>query len=559
VQIIASANFLKPLSDLTAKAVEYFKKKFSLGSTSAIRGLHQDPKLAEKCGVFAYMSKRPSVKIGQIFSSAMQRLQHRGQKACGYAYFTDDREAVHGTKVSQPHRSDPVNELLSPEVMNPMLGKFGIGHTLYATSKTDNKVHTQPLVIGEAAEKTFLVHNGNLPDLTKLKIFLEERNVDIANANDSELIARTLGYYKNTLGHTLEKAMQLMLTDINFPKGAYSLIAMDKDKIVVVRDRYGNKPLTIGVTESGDIVAASESPAFEPIGAKIIRDIKPGEMLVITPKTSVQNISQEPLAYSADRKQIPESSIIFSDVTPAFSAFEYVYFSRPDTVYNGKSVHEVRRALGKKLGDIFMEKYPNHSIDFVAAVPESGKSAAEGFSERTKIPINSVLIKNKHKRTFIEEDYDGASKNGARAKRVTEKFSIVPDSVKGKNILLVDDSIVRSTTVKVITDMFRKAGAASVHFAIPAPPIRFPNFYGIDTPQLSELAANNYSSDKAFGEALGLDSLTFLKPDEFQQVVGTKLDMSDFTGEYIIPIGKKNIEQITEQKGKTFRHLRQAS
>jgi amidophosphoribosyltransferase len=558
VQIILGANFFKPFFDFTSRALGLVKKTLSFNANQ-VGDIHADPKLAEKCGVFAYMSKQSSVKIGQIFSSAMQRLQHRGQKASGYAYFTDDREAVHGTKVSKPHRSDPVNELLSPEVINPMLGKFGIGHTLYATSKTDNKVHTQPIAIGSAVEKTFLVHNGNLPDLSKLKNFLEQRKVDTSNANDSELIARTLGYYKNTLGHTLEKAMQLMLTSDDFPKGAYSLIAMDKDKIVAVRDRYGNKPLTIGATASGDIVTASESPAFEPIGAKIIRDVQPGELLVITPKTSVESIAKEPLPYVADRKEVPESSVIFSDVTPAFSAFEYVYFSRPDTVYNGKSVHEVRRALGKKLGDIFIEKYPRHSIDFVAPVPESGKSAAEGFSERTKIPINSVLIKNKHKRTFIEEDYDSASKNGARAKRVTEKFSIVPDSVKGKNILLVDDSIVRSTTVKVITDMFRKAGAASVHFAIPAPPIRFPNFYGIDTPQLSELAANNYSSDKAFGKALGLDSLTFLKPEEFQQVVGTKLDMSDFTGEYIIPIGDKNLKQIASQQGKTFRHLRQAS
>lgn len=567
MQITAASKNIIPLarkliSSITSR-LTLIKSSQNAKATSDIKELHNADGLGEKCGIFAYMSQKSSVKIGQILSAAMQRLQHRGQKAAGYAYFTDDRENVSWAKASKSHRSDPVNELLKPEVINPMIGKFGIGHTLYATSKTDNKVHTQPIKFGEGEKRAFLVHNGNLPDCTKVKNFLTERKIDIKDSNDSMLIAKMLEYFYNENEHELQKAMRLMVQDPSFPEGAYSLIAMDKDKIVAIKDRYGNKPLTIGTTENGDLVLSSESAAFDPIGAKIIRDVRAGEMLVITPKTTAGEIKKEPEPYDAVRKKTLASSILFPDVKPAFSAFEYVYFSRPDTIYEGESVHEVRRRLGNRLGEVFREAHPDLNIDYVVPVPESGRSAAEAFSEKTGIPLNSSLIKNKHKRTFIEEDTDGDSKVGGRDKRVKEKFSIIKDSIKGKDILLVDDSIVRSTTVKVIAEMYREAGAKSVHFAIPAPPIRFPNFYGVDTPRLKELAATQFHNDKAFGENLGLDSLTFLKPKEFEDVISKGLDMSDFDGDYKIPIGdyKENIIKTAKEENtiKKFSHLRKLS
>lgn len=520
--------------------------------TAPVEKLHSDG-LGEKCGVFGYFSTSGDKYIGEILSKSMQRLVHRGDKAAGCAYFADTvsktpRPLYH---VSDSQHPDPVNELLDSNLIGTMIGSHAIGHTLYATSRTKNKTtHVQPIRVDFNDGTTmFLAHNGNLPDCKGLKQILKEKGIDVKDCNDSKLIAKAIAYYRESKGLTLENAIKTVLNKPWFPKGAYSLLVMMKNKIIAVRDRFGNKPFILGKTGNG-IVLASESAAFKPIGAKVLRDVRPGEMLVIDKNTNPDDLAKEPQAYS-ENGPIAKSSIIFPETQDKLNAIEDIYFLRPDSIRSGKSVHRRRMDLGTKLAQTFKKVHPqllegDTKIDYVIPVPESGRAAAEAFASELKLPFTSALLKNKHQRTFISER--GVVSND-RKHKIREKFSIIDDVVKDKNVLLVDDSLVRSNTIEVLQEMFKKAGAKSVHFAIPAPPVLYPNFYGIDTATQDELRAAQFKSDKELATKLNLDSITYLTIDEFKDALGVDCDTSDFDGSYPIPIGKqaKKIKEIKFQ------------
>lgn len=550
ISLAALPRIQQLVSSLRKRVSNLIEEK---SSVNKIDQLHSNG-LNEKCGIFAYFSKNGNKYVGEILSKSMQRLVHRGDKAAGCAYFRDgdDRTPAPLYRESDPEHPDPVNELLDSDKVSIMYGSQAIGHTLYATSRTKNqKTHVQPIRIDFNDGTTmYLAHNGNLPDCKKLKSKLKSKGVDTKDCNDSKLIAKAIAYYIQNKGLSLENAIKTVLNKPWFPQGAYSLLIMVRNKIIAVRDRFGNKPFVLGRT-GGGIALASESAAFKPIDAELIRDIRPGEMLVIDRNTNPDDLAKEPESYSKNGP-IPKSSIIFPETSDKLNAIEDIYFLRPDSIRSGKSVHKRRMDLGKQLAKTFKNIHPqllkrgNNKIDYVVPIPESGRAAAEAFASELKLPFTSALIKNKHQRTFISER--GVVKND-REEKIREKFSIIDDVVKDKNILLVDDSLVRSNTIKVLEEMFKKAGAKSVHFAIPAPPVLYPNFYGIDTATQEELFAAKYKSDTDLAKALKLDSITYLTVEEFKAALGVDSDTSDFDGSYPIPIGKKakDIKQVDFQ------------
>lgn len=475
--------------------------------------LHEDGQsIHEKCGVFAVF--RPEGKnLGGIFSKALNRIQHRGQEAAGIAYSNDhELQAYTGLGL--------VNDVITESVAKLASGRFGIGHTLYATSKEGSKIYPQPVVAG-SKHSIALAHNGNLPDFTKLKNFLREKNINI-EGSDSTLMARAIAYYADQ-GLALEQAC---VQASSLFEGTYSLLVMNKDKLVAMRDPYGIRPFSLGELEDGSIVLASESAAFKPIQGKLIRDVYPGEILVIDRNSNPAEIK--------NRKPV-----FFAQPNPKIDAFEYIYFARPDSIIWGKTVNTVRRQSGINLAQEFKAKYPHINIDVVVPVPESGIAAAFGVAEALGKPVERALIKNRHRRTFI----DGGQ-------GVSDKFSTVDEALAGKSIALVDDSIVRGNTSKKIVEMLKKTGAREVHFLSASPPIRFPDFYGIDTPAQSELIAA-YDKEKGFGprsEAeiardISADSLCYLSVDGLVQAIGLPrqyINLSAFTGEYPCAIGSRD-------------------
>ncbi|HBA45944.1 amidophosphoribosyltransferase [Candidatus Nomurabacteria bacterium RIFCSPLOWO2_02_40_28] len=452
--------------------------------------------LKEKCGIVGIYGK--DLPISRLAFFGLFALQHRGQEASGIT--TSD-----GKKLYTHKGAGLVPQAYTEKSIQNLKGYLGIGHNRYSTSGGKALDHAQPVVKKDFA----LAHNGNLPSVKALKEFLLSKKALQKNRMDSELITDAIDFYIKK-GETIEQAVKNVFPLLT---GSFSLVMMDKDTLVAVRDSYGMRPLALGKIGKGYVVA-SETCALQTIGATFLREVKEGEMIVINSK----GIKSTQLAKP----------------TPKHDIFEYVYFARPDSVLNGKLIYEVRKNFGKELAREFKLK-----VDAVVPVPDTATSVALGYSEISGIPIEMALIKNRYvHRTFIEPDQK------SRRNSVALKLIPLPQVLKGKKIVLIDDSIVRGNTCRKLVKRLFDAGTKEVHLLISSPPVRFPDFYGIDTPDQKELIASHKTVEE-IRKFIGATSLHFLSLGGLIKSIGlprNQLSLSLFNGVYPIDLKERKKE-----------------
>ena len=458
--------------------------------------------LKEKCGIVGIYGK--NLPVSRLAFFALFALQHRGQEASGIT--TSDGKNLYTHK-----GAGLVPQVYTEKNIADLKGHIGIGHNRYSTSGGGALDHAQPILNNKISkDATFaLAHNGNLPSVKALEKFLASKKALQKNRMDSELITDAIDFYikeGNSLPKSVEKAFPLIT-------GAFSLVMMDKDTLVAVRDTYGMRPLALGKLDRGYVVA-SETCALSTIGATFEREIKPGEMIIIN-KSGIKS------------KQLARPN-------PKHDIFEYVYFARPDSVLSGKLIYEVRKNFGKVLAEEFKLK-----VDAIVPVPDTATPVALGYSTASGIPIEMALVKNRYvHRTFIEPDQK------SRRKSVALKLISLPTVLKGKKIAVIDDSIVRGNTCKRLVTTLFKAGAKEVHLLISSPPIRFPDFYGMDTPNQNELIASQKTIEET-RKFLGATSLNYLSLNGLIKSVGLPkehLSTSCFTGIYPIDLKERKDE-----------------
>jgi len=448
--------------------------------------------LNEECGVFGIWGHP---EAAQITYYGLHSLQHRGQEGAGIV--TSD-----GEKLTAMKGLGLINEVFANGKLNELSGKAAIGHVRYATAGGGGYENVQPLLFKSHSGSLALAHNGNLVNATQLKHQLENQGSIFQTTSDTEVLAhliRRSGY------QDLKEAVKNTLTMI---KGAYAFLIMTENEMMVALDPNGLRPLSIGVMGDAYVVA-SETCAFDVVGAKYERDVQPGELLIIND----EGIRSERFSMNINR---------------SICSMEYIYFSRPDSNIDGINVHTARKNLGKRLA---VES--EVEADVVTGVPDSSISAAIGFAELTGIPYELGLIKNRYVgRTFIQPS------QSLREQGVKMKLSAVRGVVEGKRVVMVDDSIVRGTTSKRIVNMLREAGATEVHVRISSPPIANPCFYGIDTSTHEELIAANHSVEE-IRQIIGADSLAFLSVEGLLEGLGRPYEgetrgqcLACFTGRY---------------------------
>lgn len=436
------------------------------------------------------------LEAARIAYCGLLALQHRGQENSGIVSTQDGMFYCHSAPglVSSVYREEDLEQLP---------GTSAIGHNRYSTSGAYNDAHAQPILHRDSGFA--FAHNGNIPDTERLETFLRARNVTTQNLNDSEMMAAAIGQYTRE-GASLEQAIAQA-----FPlfTGAFSAVALNADQLIAFRDQCGIRPLSIGQLGNGYVIA-SETCAFDTIGARFLRDVHPGELLVI------------------DRHGITSRQVVKSD--PKLDIFELVYFARPDSVIAGMSVNQVRQNLGKELA----LQYPIDA-DIVVPVPDSAIPAAIGYAQASGIPFEMGLIKNHYiHRTFIRPNQN------MREQDAKMKLNPLPHVLKNKRIALIDDSIVRGTTIRKIAGLMYAAGARTVHLLVSSPPVKYPDFYGINLPTSTDLIAANLTVSE-IRQRIGVDSLGYLSYDGMIRATGKParyFSTSCFDGIYPIPIGK---------------------
>jgi amidophosphoribosyltransferase len=421
----------------------------------------------EYCGLFGIINNKHASWLTYM---GLYAQQHRGQEACGIV-------AAHKGQLVIHKGMGLVSDVFTPDVLSKFKGDMAVGHVRYSTTGSSVIKNAQPLLVDFAKGTVCIAHNGNLVNSLELRKYLEKQGSIFQTTTDSEIIIHFMAKAKSpSMIESLIYALQKV-------RGAYSLVLMDGKQIIGVRDPLGIRPLSLAKM-GGAWCLASETCAFDLIGATFIREVEPGEIVILT-KDGVRSIKPKQL-------QHPGRS--------AHCIFEHVYFARPDSHVFGETVHTVRTKLGQQLAREFPVK-----ADFVVPVPDSGYSAALGYAKESGIPIEMGIIRNHYVgRTFIQPSQD------SRDIGVRVKFNLMKDVLKGKRIVVVDDSIVRGTTSKIRVRNLRRAGVKEVHLMISCPPHRFPCFYGIDFHRSSELIANKYASLEKIKQYLEVDSLGYL-------------------------------------------------
>lgn len=427
-------------------------------------------KIHEECGVFGVFDTK-TTDVASTAYYGLFALQHRGQESCGIV--------VNDDGLFQTYKDTGiVNDVFTPEAMY-ILGKgnMAVGHVRYGTTGTADRVNTQPIVVNHIKGRMALAHNGNLINSNELREELELEGSIFHTTSDTEVISYTITK-ERIHTRSIEEAVNKAMSKI---KGAYSLVIMSPSKLIALRDENGFRPLCYGQTEDGRYVVASESCALDAVGAKLIRDIKPGEILVFD-KNGVRSITDH-----------------CGKAQPSMCVFEFIYFARPDSVIDGCSVHNAR----VRAGTFLALEHPVQA-DIVVGVPDSGLDGSIGFSRQSGIPYGIGFIKNKYiGRTFISPG------QASREDKVRIKLNPVADVVKGKRVVLVDDSIVRGTTSGRIVKLLREAGATEVHMRITAPPFLNPCYYGTDIDSRDSLIACHHSVEE-IADIIGVDSLGYL-------------------------------------------------
>ena len=420
--------------------------------------------IADKCGVFGITGTRNAAALTYF---GLYALQHRGQESCGIATSHDRRITMNGGM-------GKVDEVFSSQAqLKKLKGRMAIGHNRYSTTGLSSLDNIQPIVINYKNGQLALGHNGNLTNYHQLRKKMEAEGSIFSTSSDTEVILHLVARSK-------EKRIERALADaLKKVTGAYSLVMLSGENLLAARDPVGVRPLALGKLRNSWVVA-SETCAFDIIGAKYIRDVEPGEILVANGKGL------------RSYRRLPRR-------LHAFCIFEYIYFSRPDSIIFRMNVDKVRRRLGRQLA----HEHPVEA-DIVISVPDSSNTAALGFSEATGIPFEIALIRNHYVgRTFIQPEQK------IRDLDVKIKFNPVRGVLKDKRVVVVDDSIVRGTTSKKLVKMLRDAGASEVHMRISSPPIKNPCYYGIDMPTKKELIGSHRSVE-SIRRFLGVDSLGYL-------------------------------------------------
>ena len=446
------------------------------------------------CGIFGVFNQPEASKLAYL---GLYALQHRGQESAGIA--SSDGKSIY------PYiQMGLVADIFNQENLEKLKGDIAIGHVRYSTAGVSQLKNAQPLVINYAKGQLAIAHNGNLVNAAQVKGRLEHEGSIFQTTSDSEVILHLIA---KANGRPLEDAVLYALEKL---KGAYSVVIMTPEKLIAVRDPWGVRPLCVGTLNKG-FVFASETCALDLIGAKYLREVEPGEMVIV------------------DRKGLRSRQLFEKNSNSAMCIFEYIYFSRPDSMIFGKSVHSVRRELGKRLARETLPKIK--SADYVIAVPDSANGAAIGYSRESGIPYETGLIRNHYiGRTFIEPSQH-IRDFGAKI-----KYNPVRDILAGKRVIVVDDSIVRGTTSRKLVKMMRSAGAKEIHLAISSPPITDPCFYGIDTPTKKELIGATHSI-KEIEKYLEVDSLNYLSLDGLLKSTNSpkgNFCTACFTGKYKI-------------------------
>lgn len=452
----------------------------------------------EACGVFGAYA--PGLRVAYLTFDGLYALQHRGQESAGMA--VSDGETITIVK-----EMGLVTNVFDDRTLAPLKGHLAIGHTRYSTTGSSTWRNAQPVYRAPGESGFALGHNGNITNTRELAE--EAGMLPGVVASDSDLVAELIAAafpsedHERSDGRDLERALTEVLPRL---EGAFSLVLLDAGHLIGVRDPNGFRPLCLGKVDTGWVLA-SETPALDVIGAHFVREVEPGEMIVID-ATGWRSI----WPFDPERVQ------------PRLCIFEFVYFARPDSRLYGKEVHGARRRMGKLLA----EQAPV-SADMVMGVPESGVPAAEGYARQSGIPYGQGLVKNRYiGRTFI------APSQEMRSRGVRRKLNPLRENIAGKRLVVVDDSIVRGTTTRAMVRMLRDAGAAEVHLRVSSPPYRWPCFYGIDTGTRSELMAANMSVGE-IREYLGVDSVAYLSLDNLVKAIaapGAGFCSACLTGEY---------------------------
>ncbi len=426
--------------------------------------------MEEKCGVFGIKSITPQALAHTVYYG-LYALQHRGQESAGIVV-NSDREFYSRKDLGL------VSDVFSKEDLDRLpKGNIAIGHVRYGTRGGTLRVNCQPIEVHHHKGNLALAHNGNLSNADILHKQLEEEGAIFHTTSDTEIIAYLITRHR-LKEKSIEDAISKAMADM---KGAYSLVITSPQKMIAVRDPFGFRPLSYGVTKDGSHVVASETCALYAVGAEWVKDLEPGEMLVF----DENGVTSRREYCGRERKRI--------------CIFEYIYFARPDSRIDGISVHGSRLLLGS-----YLAKEAPVEADAVIGVPDSGLDAAIGYSKESGIPYGIGLIKNKYiGRTFISPEQED------RLDKVKIKLSPIRSEIEGKSIVLIDDSIVRGTTMGQIVQMLREAGAAAVHVRISSPPFLHPCFYGTDIDSEENLIACHYSIDEICSQ-IGADSLAFL-------------------------------------------------
>lgn len=459
-----------------------------------------DKPIRDKCGVAGIVATDGDVAPGLLY--ALLALQHRGQESAGIVVHDGSTHAHRGMGL--------VENVFTPEVLARLKGSVGIGHVRYSTTGSSVIENAQPVLVSSAHGDISLGHNGDIANARALREALQAKGWAFLSTTDSEvavrLIANALAELKDPV-----RAIRRVLQEL---VGSYSFVIMVEDAVFAVRDPLGIKPLVLGSLPNGWVVA-SETVALNILSAKYERDVEPGEILEIR-KDGVRSHK----APGAER---------------AHCQFEYVYFARADSVIDGKHVYDSRL----RMGAILAREAPVQA-DLVTAVPDSGRTHALGFSQASGIPFTEGLMKNRYvHRTFIMPGQEH------RNVGVRMKLNAVPSVVKGKRVVLVDDSIVRGTTMKRIVGMLREAGAREVHVRIASPPIKSPCYLGIDMPTREELVASSRGVPE-IAIVIGADSLAYLSIDGLVEAIGIPkkdLCLGCLTGEYPVPIPGERVRQ----------------
>lgn len=452
------------------------------------------------CGVFGIYNHKDA---GRLTYLGLYALQHRGQESAGIV-------ASDGKNITEHRGMGLVADVFKRSVLNKLKGKIAIGHVRYSTTGSSDIKNAQPFLVKYSRGALAIGHNGNLVNAKQLKDRLEKEGAIFQTTIDSEVIVHLIARSKK------EDLMEAVVEGLSQVKGAYSLVFLTEDRIIAARDPGGFRPLCLGKLD-GAYVIASETCAFDLIQAKYIRDVEPGEVLVID-KNGLKSIKP------------------FKEKKHSYCIFEFIYFARPDSRIFGKNVYAARKRMGEELA----KESPARPVDMVVPIPDSGNCAGLGFSQKSKLPLEMAIIRNHYVgRTFIQPS------QYVRDLGVKVKLNPVREILKNKRIVVIEDSIVRGTTSKARIRTLRQAGASQIHMRVSCPPHKHPCFYGIDFPDRKQLIACKKDLKK-IRKFIGLDSLSYLSLNGLYKAIGMPKEnfcAACFTGDYPVPFADERADK----------------